>query len=85
MAFIPLRYPFRFDIRLVLLGFFVALFSAGIGIGGGTLLVSILISVFGFYFKAAASTSLATIIPISFIGAVKNYEFIRRVKRRPEK
>lgn len=63
----------QFDTRLALLGFFVALFSAGIGIGGGTLLVSILMSVFAFDFKTAASTSLATIIPISFIGAVNHF------------
>ena len=61
-----------FDARLISLGFFVALFSAGIGIGGGTLLVSILMSVFGFDFKKAASTSLATIIPISFIGGINH-------------
>lgn len=62
----------KFDIKLILLGFFVALFSAGIGVGGGTLLVSILMSVFCFDFKKAASTSLATIIPISFIGAINH-------------
>jgi uncharacterized membrane protein YfcA len=48
------------DLRLVSLGFVVALFSAGIGIGGGALLVPMLISVFKFDFKKAASTSLAT-------------------------
>ena len=69
----------RFDIRLILLGFFVALFSAGIGIGGGTLLVSILMSVFGFDFKKAASTSLATIIPISFIGSVSHFVFLPEI------
>lgn len=55
---------------LTLLGFFVALFSAGIGIGGGTIVVSAFISIFKFEFKQAAATSLATIIPITFIGAV---------------
>ncbi len=70
---------YQFDIRLVLLGFFVALLSAGIGIGGGTLLVSILMSVFGFDFKKAASTSLATIIPISFIGSVSHLIFLPEI------
>jgi uncharacterized membrane protein YfcA len=70
---------FRFDIRLILLGFSVAIFSAGIGIGGGTLLVSILMSVFGFDFKKAASTSLATIIPISFIGAISHLIFLPQI------
>ena len=69
----------RLDIRLMLLGFFVALFSAGIGIGGGTLLVSILMSMFKFDFKKAASTSLATIIPISFIGAVSHFVFLPEI------
>ncbi|MBW1650280.1 MAG: sulfite exporter TauE/SafE family protein [Deltaproteobacteria bacterium] len=58
------------NIKLILLGFGVALFSACIGIGGGTLLVSLLMSIFNFDFKKAAATSLATIIPISFTGAV---------------
>ncbi|MBW1616703.1 MAG: sulfite exporter TauE/SafE family protein [Deltaproteobacteria bacterium] len=60
----------------MLLGFGVAIFSAGIGIGGGTLLVSFLISISNFDFKKAAATSLATIIPISFIGAVNHLFFI---------
>jgi len=57
---------------LNLLGFFVALFSAGTGIGGGTIFVSAFISVFKFDFKRAAGISLATIIPITFVGAVSH-------------
>ena len=75
----PESVKFRFDTRLISLGFFVALFSAGIGIGGGTLLVSILMSVFGFDFRKAASTSLATIIPISFIGSVSHFVFLPEI------
>jgi uncharacterized membrane protein YfcA len=71
--------PSRFDIRLIFLGFFVALFSAGIGIGGGTLFVSILMSLFGFDFKKAASTSLASIIPISFIGSFSHFIFLPEI------
>ena len=69
----------KYDIKLILLGFFVALFSAGIGIGGGTLLVSILMSVFRFDFNKAASTSLATIIPISFVGSVSYFVFLPEI------
>jgi len=65
----------KLDLGLVSLGFFVALFSAGIGIGGGALLVPILISVFKFDFKKATSVSLATIIPISFIGSISHFVF----------
>ena len=75
----PESVKFRFDTRLISLGFFVALFSACIGIGGGTLLVSILMSVFGFDFRKAASTSLATIIPISFIGSVSHFVFLPEI------
>jgi len=60
------------ETALSLLGFFVALFSAGIGIGGGTIFVSTFISVFKFDFKRAAATSLAAIIPITFAGAVSH-------------
>ena len=67
------------DLRLVSLGFVVALFSAGIGIGGGALLVPILISVFKFDFKKAASTSLATIIPISFIGSISHFVLLPNI------
>lgn len=71
---------FRFDLKLILLGFFVALFSAGIGIGGGTLFVSILMSsVFGFDFKRASSTSLATIIPISLIGSISHIVLLSEI------
>lgn len=70
---------YQFKAKLVLVGFFVALFSAGIGIGGGALLVPILISLFDFDFKKAASTSLATIIPISFIGSVSHFAFLPEI------
>ncbi len=60
---------------LILLGFFVALFSTGIGIGGGAIFVSAFISVFRFDFKKAAGISLATIVPITFVGAVSHMFF----------
>ncbi|MBU4484029.1 sulfite exporter TauE/SafE family protein [bacterium] len=56
--------------QLKLLGFIVGFFSAGIGVGGGAIMVPIFISLFKFDFRKAASTSLATIIPISLIGAM---------------
>ena len=62
-------------IKLILLGFFVALSSTGIGIGGGIIFVSAFISVFKFDFKRAAGLSLATIIPITFVGGVSHLFF----------
>lgn len=55
---------------LMLVGLLVGFVSAGIGVGGGAIMVPVFISLFGFKFRRAASTSLATIIPISFIGAI---------------
>jgi len=57
------------------LGFVVALFSTGVGIGGGTVFISAFISVFKYDFKRSANLSLATIIPISFVGAVSHLFF----------
>lgn len=58
---------------LILLAFSVALFSAGIGIGGGAIFIPAFLSIFKFDYKRAASLSLATIIPIAFIGAVSQF------------
>jgi len=63
----------RWNLGLGLLGFFVALFSAGVGIGGGSILVPVLISVFHFEFHKARSTSLATIVPITLVGAISHF------------
>jgi uncharacterized membrane protein YfcA len=65
----------RLDIRLMLLGFAVAFFSAGIG--GGTILVSVFISVFHFDFKGAAALARQAVSPIDDIRASAQYR--RRV------
>ena len=65
--------------KLVLSGFLVALLSAGIGIGGGAMLVPILMAVFGFDFRSAANTSLATIAPISFVGSIGHLAYLPRM------
>jgi len=67
----------RLDIRLMLLGFAVAFFSAGIGIVGGTILVSVFISVFHFDFKRAAALARQAVSPIDDIRASAQYQ--RRV------
>lgn len=65
-------YNFQFNIRLVIVIFLIALFSVSVGVGGGGLLVPILIWVFNFDFKKAASLSLMTIMPITFIGSISH-------------
>lgn len=48
----------------------VAFFSSAIGVGGGCILVPSLISIFKLPYAKAASLSLATIAPITLIGAM---------------
>jgi uncharacterized protein len=69
----------RWNAGLMALGFFTALFSAGVGIGGGTILVSILMSGFGFDFKKAAGASLSTIIPITLVGSLSHFLFLPKI------
>jgi hypothetical protein len=59
----------------MLLGLCVAFFSASLGIGGGAIFVSVFLTVFHFDYKRATSTSLAMIIPITFIGALTHLCF----------
>ena len=60
----------RQQMRLGLLAGGVAVFSAGIGIGGGAILVPALVHLGRYDFRRASSLSLATIAPISFVGAI---------------
>lgn len=60
------------QIKLTFSAFVVALFSAGVGIGGGAIFIPIFLSIFKFEYKKAAALSLATIIPIAFTGAVSH-------------
>ncbi|WP_108653113.1 sulfite exporter TauE/SafE family protein [Dongshaea marina] len=63
----------------IILGLLVAFFSAGLGVGGGCLLVPALVSFFKLDFRKAASTSLATIFPIVVVGSIANFIFIDKL------
>ncbi len=67
------------NIGLILIGFFVALFSVGSGIGGGTLFVSAFVSLFKYDFKSAAGRSQAAIIPITLIGSISHFMFFHEI------
>lgn len=56
--------------RIRLLAGTVGLFSAGIGVGGGAILVPALVHLERSDFRRASSLSLATIAPISLVGAL---------------
>ncbi|MBN2410642.1 TSUP family transporter [candidate division KSB1 bacterium] len=62
--------------------FCIGILSAGLGVGGGSILVPSLVYGFHYPFRKAASTSLATIVPITLVGAashlliIKHFHFI---------
>lgn len=64
--------------NLRVFGLIVGFFSAGLGIGGGAILVPVLVSLCHFDFKRAAGTSLATIIPISLVGAISHIALLKQ-------
>ncbi len=68
----PITLQNYYNQMLSLLGLLVALFSTSIGIGGGCIFVPSFMSIFKFDFKQAAGISLATIIPITFVGAASH-------------
>lgn len=63
---------------LRVLGALVGFFSAGLGVGGGAILIPVLVSLYHFEFKRAAGTSLATIIPISLVGAISHVILLKQ-------
>jgi uncharacterized membrane protein YfcA len=65
--------------RLVLIGVLAGLFSALLGVGGGTVVVPLLILTAGWEERPAMATSLAAVALISLVGAV-TYWFHGEVK-----
>ena len=52
-------------------GLAMGFFSVFFGVGGGVVVVPLLISVFGFTQQLAAGTSLAVMIPVTLLGALR--------------
>jgi len=58
---------------LLLLGLFAGFCSAALGIGGGVVMVPALMLFFNYKIKRAIGTSLATIVPTSYVAIVSHY------------
>jgi uncharacterized protein len=56
-------------VRLVLIGLIAGLFSALLGVGGGTVLVPLLVLVAAYELRPATATSLAAVGLIASVGA----------------
>lgn len=74
-----LDYTFRMDIFLLVIssaaiGIVVGTLSGLLGIGGGTILVPIFKLIFGLPAVMSTATSLFTIIPTSFSGAITHFQ-----------
>jgi uncharacterized membrane protein YfcA len=61
------------NLNLLVLGLIVGLCSAALGIGGGVIMISALILFFNYKIKRTIGTSLATIVPTTFIGIISHY------------
>jgi uncharacterized protein len=57
-------------VRLVAIGLLAGLFSALLGVGGGTVIVPLLLLVAAYPLRSATATSLAAVSLISIVGAV---------------
>ena len=56
---------------LVILGLCAGIISGTLGVGSGILLIPALVLLFGFEQKAAQGTSLAVMVPMAFVGAIR--------------
>ena len=58
---------------LAVLGLAAGFCGAALGIGGGTIIIPALVLLFGYDIKKTLGTSLATAVPIAFVGTVVYY------------
>ncbi len=58
----------------LLLGLLCGIYSATFGIGGGTIMVPVLVLIFGFAQKSAQGTCLAVMVPMALAAAIR-YKF----------
>jgi len=56
---------------LVLLGICAGVVSGTLGLGSGTVIVPVLVLVFGFGQKSAQGTALAAMVPMALVGALR--------------
>jgi hypothetical protein len=66
-------------VRLVAIGLLAGLFSALLGVGGGTVIVPLLLFGAAYSLRSASATSLAAVALISIVGAV-TYAFHGEIK-----
>jgi uncharacterized membrane protein YfcA len=66
-------------VRLIAIGSVAGLFSALLGVGGGTVIVPLLVLVAAYSLRSATGTSLAAVALISIVGAV-TYAFHGELK-----
>jgi uncharacterized membrane protein YfcA len=55
----------------LLTGLICGIYSATFGIGGGTILVPVLVLIFGFAQKSAQGTCLAVMVPMALVAAIR--------------
>ncbi|WP_405373687.1 MULTISPECIES: sulfite exporter TauE/SafE family protein [unclassified Microbacterium] len=65
----PTRTP-RFFVLAVVIGLIAGLMSGMFGVGGGTVIVPMLVTLLGFDQRRAAGTSLAAIVPTAAVGVI---------------
>lgn len=60
------------EVYICLLVFTTAVFSAGLGVGGGAILVPMLFTLFKWEYRRAAALSLAAIVPVAMTGGISH-------------